>query len=324
MAEVKVVGAGKPPLALALVDLSRVLYFGPAVLSAFLLGAVLGMPEGPKWGALLKILLGGLAGFSAGFVLNDCMDAEADRRMLAARAHLPEYEKQLRTERRFTGTRPIAAGIVSPSGALAFAAALTAVSAAIAATFPAPHRWYVLGGLGIGVVGEPAYCLIKRRQRRLPLATFLSAPLVALPAPVGYLAVRRPDATAALLFASFFFWELGFNQLYDTVDAENDRLRGITTLSVSLGLRFVAVWALAMSSLCCVAFVLLWRAAAGGTAMLAGLLVAGALLIGTDGLLVARPRLPTARRAISLHQVFIVIVVAATVLDAAVRWLSGA
>jgi len=309
-------------VALALLDLTRMLYFGPAVLSAFLLGAVLAMPEGPMWGTLVRILILGVVGFSGGMVLNDWADKEPDRLMLAARAHHPDYARQLRRERPFTGTRPIAAGIISPGAGFAFAMGLVAVSAGVALTLPSPHRWYVIGALALGITGEPMYCLVKQRQKRLPFATFLSGALVALPAPAGYLAIRRPDRTALLLFVSFYFWEVGFNQLYDTVDAENDRRRGITTLSRAFGLRFVGGWCLALSSLCAAAFLAVWRSAGVGPIMLAGICIAALLLLGTDARLRLRPGLKAASRAIGVHQLFLVIIVCATVADVALRWLS--
>ncbi len=47
MAEVRVVGSERASVVGALVDLTRIMYLGPAVLSLFLLGALVAMPEGP-------------------------------------------------------------------------------------------------------------------------------------------------------------------------------------------------------------------------------------------------------------------------------------
>jgi len=323
MAEDPIVGSRKPPVILALIDLTRILYFGPAVLSVFLIGAVLAMPDGRMWSTLLRVLFLGVVGFSGGFVLNDWADCASDRVMLDARMHHPEYVEQLRKERRFTGTRPMAAGIISPSAGLAFALVLIAISGAVALTLPSPHRWYVLAGLAFGTAAEPLYCVLKRKQTRFPFATFLSAALVGICPAVGYLAVREPDLTALALFVSLYFWELGFNQLYDTVDTENDRLRGITTLSRAIGLRFVAGWCLLLSVLSTASFVFVWRSTASGSAMLAGICAAALILIGTDAVLLARPRLRTASAAIGIHQVFVIIIVAATVIDAILRWTSA-
>jgi 4-hydroxybenzoate polyprenyltransferase len=124
MGEAAVVSSGKPPTILALIDLTRILYFGPAVASAFLLGVLLAMPDWPLWMPFGQIMFVGIVGFSAGFVLNDWMDREADKVTLAARGQYPEYATQLRRERPLTGTRPIAAGIIGPTSALLFALAL--------------------------------------------------------------------------------------------------------------------------------------------------------------------------------------------------------
>ena len=135
----------KPQVAGALVDLTRMLYFGPVVLSFFVLGVMLAMPDAPMWSGLVRVLLAGAIGFAGGFVLNDWAGWRADKVMLAARAHEAEYLAQLHRERRFTGTRPIAAGIVSPAAGLAFGLGLMAVSGAICLTFPSPNRWYLAG-----------------------------------------------------------------------------------------------------------------------------------------------------------------------------------
>lgn len=310
----------KPSAALAFVDLTRVFYFGPAVFSIFLLGAVLAMPDGPHWSALIRVVFLGLVGFSGGFVLNDWADREADRAMLTAGARDPEYLRQLRRERPFTGTRPIAAGIVSPNAGLAFALALIGISAIVALTFPAPHRWYLLAIIAISTVLEPAYCTVKHRQRRFPFATFMSAYLVGICPPAGYLAIRRPDLTALLLLASVYLWEFGFNQLYDTVDADNDRVRGITTLTTLLGLRFVAGWCFVLSVLATASFVAVWRVTHSGIAMLAGICAAAVLMIGADGYFFFRPRVRVGRAGITIHQVYLMLMVAATVLDTILRW----
>ncbi len=310
----------RPSVALALVDLTRIFYFGPAVFCVFLLGAMLAMPEGPHWAALVRIVFLGVVGFSGGFVLNDWADRVPDRAMLAAGAHDPEYLRLLRAERPFTGTRPIAAGIVSPRGGLAFALALIAVSVAVALTFPPPHRWYLVTIIAISTVLEPTYCLVKQKQRRFPFATFMSAYLVGVCAPTGYLALRRPDLTALLLLSSVYLWEFGFNQLYDTVDVRNDAVRGIRTLSALLGLRFVAVWCVVLSSLSAASFVAVWRVTGSGPAMLAGIAAAAALMVGADLYFLYRPRPRVGRADITIHLVYLIVIVLATAADSILRW----
>jgi len=317
----KVAAIEKPPLAGALVDLTRMLCFGPAVLSLFLLGVMLSMPNAPVWSALVRVLLLGAVGFAGGFVLNDWADWRADKAMLAARAHDAEYLAQLRKERTFTGTRPIAAGIISPAGGLAFALGLIGVAAAICLTFPSPNRWYLLAILGYCTVAEPTYCLIKRKQKVFPIATFFHAPLEALCPVAGYLATRRPDLTPLGMFAAIYCWEVGFNQLYDTIDVENDRLRGITTLSSVLGVRFVAGWAFTFSVLCTAALVFTWRVAHAGPIMLIGVLGAGALMAGADAYLFSRPTRSVARRTIGIHLTQLILVVLAVSAGVALHWL---
>jgi len=308
----------------AFVDLTRIAYFGPGVAAAFLLGAVLAMPDAPDWSALGRIVLGGLIGFSGGFVLNDWADRTRDRLALEARIHHPDYERQLRRERPFTRTRPLAIGLVSPNAGLAFALALIAVSAGIALTFPSPHRWYILSALAFCAAAEPLYCRLKPSQGDVPVATFFHAALLGVCPAVGYLALARPDWTALGLFLWLYLWEVGFNQLYDTVDAENDRLRGVATLSTTRGLPFVARWCLAASALTSGCFLWVWWTSGFGRLAEAGLCLAGAVLLGTDLVLVLRPRLRVASAAITLHQVYVMIIVAATLADAELRWFSRA
>jgi 4-hydroxybenzoate polyprenyltransferase len=310
----------KPSVAFAFVDLTRMLYFGPAVASVFLLGALLAMPDVPMWSALVRMLAVGVLGFSGGFVLNDWADWKADRTMLAARAHDADYLAQLRRERVFTHTRPVAAGIVSLNAALAFALALIGASAAVAFTFPFPQRFYVLGALAFDTVAEPTYCFIKRRQGTFPFATFFHAILEGLCPAAAYLAIRRPDLTALGLFACIYFWEVGFNQVYDALDVENDRLRGLTTLSTTVGVRFVAGWGLTFSLLTTAAFVWTWRLSHSGPVMLAGVLAGGMLMAGADVLLLLRPRPAVAKRTVGIHLAQLILVVGATAVDVVLRW----
>jgi 4-hydroxybenzoate polyprenyltransferase len=310
-----------PSMAGALVDLTRMIYFGPAVACMFLLGVFLAMPHGPMWWAFARVLFAGLVGFAGGFVLNDWADWRADRAMLAARAHDAQYLEQLRKERLFTGTRPIAAGILSPAAGLAWALGLIAVSAAVCLTFPSPNRWYLLAILAYCTVAEPTYCLIKKKQKLFPIATFFHAPLEGLCPVAAYLAVRPPSITVLGLFASIYFWEVGFNQLYDTIDVENDRLRGITTLSSVLGVRFVAGWAFTFSVLSTAGFVFTWWAAHASTVMIAGVLGAGALMAGADVFLFLRPRKGVARATIGIHLLELVLAVGATSAGVVLHWV---
>jgi len=316
------VARGRPPTVLALIDLTRLLYFGPAVFSVFLFGAIVAMPQGPDWSVLLRMVFLGVVGFSGGFVLNDWADRKTDRVALRAGLHDPDYARQLRTERRFTGTRPVSAGIVSPNTALAFALALIGISAAVALTFPSPHRFYVLGAIAFNTAAEPIYCAMKRMQRGFPIATFFHATLLGMCPLAAYLAVRRPDLTAALLFMSLYSWEVAFNQIYDTVDAENDRLRGISTLSARLGSRPVAAWCLALSFVTSSFFVFLWWSCGSGVAMLAAICTAALFLTGIDAFFLLRPQLHVARAAIRIHQLYLMLIVAGTVADKVLHWIS--
>jgi len=307
----------------ALIDLTRVAYFGPAVAALFLLGGVLAMPNVPDWSALSRIVVGGVLGFLGGFVLNDWADRSADRVMLSTRAHDGIYQRQLRRERPFTRTRPIAEGIISANAALACALGLIALSALIAVTFPSPHRWYLLAALSFNSVAEPLYCYIKSVQSKVPIATFFHGILLGICPAAGYLALRPPDLTTLALFLSTYLWEVGFNQLYDMVDIKNDRQRGLTTLSTLFGLPFVARWCFALSMATAASFLFVWRASHFGLVMLVSVCIGGALLLVTDAILLLRPRLRVASSAITIHQVYFMLLVGGAFANAALVWSRG-
>ncbi|MBN2542689.1 UbiA family prenyltransferase [bacterium] len=229
-----------------LIDLTRMLFFGPFVAAGTAVGALLGaMSVGVfHWCIFVKSIVACLLGFGAGFVLNDLVDRKRDEVIYTLENQDPEYINILRRERIFTKTRPLAAGIVSPAAGLIWALLLIAGSAAIIWTFPTPQRWWLLVLLFFGCIGEVVYCKLKAIQNIIPFATIQAAFTLASISLAGYIANARFDMGAVLIYLWLFFWESGHNQLYDVADKLNDLRRGINVLSTKYGIRAVAVWTL--------------------------------------------------------------------------------
>lgn len=244
-------------------DLTRMSYFGPPVAALFLLGALLGfgVTDQFHWLTALKVLIGGLVGTSAGFVLNDVVDRRHDLAIYGAVTPDKLYLRQMKLERPFTRARPLAAGMLSSWEAIALSVVLAGVASAIAWSFPSPRRYFILGMLGYNFAGEPLYCLVKQRQMRYPFATFITASLIGLWPVAGYSAVTFPDRAALLLFLTIFLWETGHNQVYDVMDYENDLRRGLKVMTVLYGLRVVSVWVFVTGVLVCASVLGLWLVA---------------------------------------------------------------
>ncbi len=311
----------RPPLTLVLgglLDLTRMSWFGPFVVAAFALGAVAGFHELGRFDGwdLLKILVGGSLGFAGGFVLNDWADSEQDRVLYAGRELDQNYQKQLRRERPFTKGRPIPAGIVTSSQAFLFALLLYALAGAVACSFPSPHHWYLLGLMVYTGIGEPLYCVVKRRQGRTPFATVLTATLLGLTPLAGYLALGHPGLLALAIFLVLVTWELGHNQAYDIIDYENDKRRNLRVATVMLGLDFVARWVFVNVLLHLGAVVFLGLAARMGWIYL-GITTIGAipLLIATARLL-KNPDVPTGQAVHDQLLYYLMVILVALVANA--------
>jgi len=311
----------RPPLALVLgglLDLTRMSWFGLFVVTGFALGAVVGFHQLGSFNGwdLLKILVGGSLGFAGGFVLNDWADSEQDRVLYAGRELDQSYQKQIRRERPFTKGRPIAAGIVTSSQALLFALLLYALAAAFAYSFPSPHRWYLLGLMVYTGLGEPFYCVVKRRQGHTPFATVLTATLLGITPLAGYLALGHPGLLALAIFLILVTWELGHNQAYDIIDYENDKSRGLRVATVMLGLDFVARWVFTSVLLHLGAVVFLGLVAKMGWIYL-GITAIGAIpLLIAAGRLLKNPDIPTGQAVHDQLLYYLMVILVALIANA--------
>ena len=114
-----------------------------------------------SWFDLLRVALIGFFGFEAGFVLNDYVDRDYDKKDV-------ETDKLTRYWRIF-GTRPIADGLIPPNHALGLFFMLAAITAALILTLPYPHSLFVLLIMIYCYTIEMFYQIEKRQPQKVPL-----------------------------------------------------------------------------------------------------------------------------------------------------------
>jgi 4-hydroxybenzoate polyprenyltransferase len=217
----------------AYLDLTRA-HFAPVWPVVFLSGLALASTryEGLTWVLAGKAALIGLLGFEGGIVLNDYVDRKIDVR---------DIDPLLTRYWRPFGTRPLPEGLIPPGHALALSLILALSAAALIATLPFPHSIYV-GGIMVYSYGMEIFYQLKKRRQRFPVAQLLGRTDLALFPVAGYLTLGSPDIMALLIFLFLYPWaeaHLGVNDLADLV---NDRVRGMRTVPVLLGLRLNIAW----------------------------------------------------------------------------------
>jgi 4-hydroxybenzoate polyprenyltransferase len=186
-----------------------------------------------SWYDLGKVALIGFFGFEAGFVLNDYVDRSYDARDVEA-GKLTKYW-------RIFGTRPIPHGIVSPRQALALFVLLVTAAVILIATLPFPNSVYVLLIMLFSYSVEVFYQVRKRKQR-LPLAQLAGRIDFALFPVAGYLCIGSPDETALLYFLFFYPFAQAHLGANDLIDVENDKARGMNSVTTLYGLSGTALW----------------------------------------------------------------------------------
>jgi len=186
-----------------------------------------------SWYDLAKVALIGFFGFEAGFVLNDYVDRAYDARDVEA-GKLTKYW-------RIFGTRPIPQDLVSPRRALCIFVLLVAAAAILIATLPYPHSLYVLL-IMLFSYGVEVFYQIRKRKQQLPFAQLVGRTDFALFPVAGYFCVGSPDTTALLYFLFFYPFAQAHLGANDLIDIENDRARGMNTVTTLFGLLGTALW----------------------------------------------------------------------------------
>ena len=189
---------------------------------------------------IMRAALIGLLGFEAGFVLNDYVDRELDKRDV-------EFDKLTKYWRPF-GKRPIATGLIRPSQALSLFVVLLIAASVLVLTLPYPHSAYVF------VIMLYSYCVeyyyqVKKRKQSFPVAQLIGRTDFSLFPVAGYLSNGNPDASALLYFLFFFPFAIAHLGVNDIIDVANDEARGLKTIPVLYGRKGTTYWILLFSAM---------------------------------------------------------------------------
>ena len=182
---------------------------------------------------IVRVALIGFFGFEAGFVLNDYIDREYDRMDI-------EFNR-LTSYWRIFGTRPLPAGLIPPSHALALFAILTALTVLLIATLPFPNSLFVLAIMAASYGLEVFYQIRKRRQTA-PLAQLAGRIDFALFPVAGYLCIGFPDLLSLSYFLFFYPFAEAHLGANDIIDIENDRARGMKTVTTLYSMKGSVEW----------------------------------------------------------------------------------
>lgn len=225
----------------AYIDLTRIQFFFVWPL-LFLSGLFLSFPRygGFDWLLVAKTAAIALLGFEAGFVLNDYVDRDLDRRDI-------DHEKLTRYWRIF-GRRPIAEGKVPARNALVLLFILALAAAALILTLPPPNSYWVLAIMLYSYIAEIFY-QIKKRNQSYPLAQLIGRTDFSLFPVAGYLINGRPDVVPLLYFLFFYPYAQAHLGMNDLIDVANDEVRGLKTIPVLYGLRRTGYWVLGFTAL---------------------------------------------------------------------------
>jgi 4-hydroxybenzoate polyprenyltransferase len=186
-----------------------------------------------SWYDLAKVALIGFFGFEAGFVLNDYIDRDFDARDVES-GKLTKYW-------RIFGKRPIPEGLITPRKALGLFVLLATAATLLIATLPYPHSLFVLL-IMLYSYGVEVFYQLRKRDQRLPLAQLVGRTDFALFPVAGYLCIGSPDSTALLYFLFFYPFAMAHLGANDLIDVENDRARGMKTVTTLYGLSGTALW----------------------------------------------------------------------------------
>jgi 4-hydroxybenzoate polyprenyltransferase len=195
---------------------------------------------GFSWSLLARAVLLGLFGLEAGMVLNDYVDREVDKKDV-------DTDNLTRYWRPFN-ERPIPSGRIPPRRALGLFVLLVAGCLAVVATLPYPHWLYLLLIMPLSYALEVFY-QVRKRNQRLPLAQLVGRIDVTLFPIAGYLCHGHPDKTVLACGLFFYPWILAHLAVNDLADLENDRARGLFSVTVLYGETGTAYWVLAFSGL---------------------------------------------------------------------------
>jgi 4-hydroxybenzoate polyprenyltransferase len=265
-----------------IVDLTRLQFFFAWPLlfaSGYLLAT--SIYGGFSWPALLQVVLIGFFGFEAGFILNDYIDRDYDRR---------DVDNRLTRYWRLFGTRPVPEGLISPRTTLGLFFLFSGIATLLILALPYPHSAYVLV-IMLYCYGMEAFYQLKKRKEKYPVAQLLGRTDFALFPVAGYLCAGYPDTTAALYFLFFYPFAIAHLGANDLIDVANDRARGLSTVPTLFGLEGTIIWIAGFTLIHAVTAILF--AATLGLIARIGILT-GLLLLGAANAVILKGRTPEA------------------------------
>jgi 4-hydroxybenzoate polyprenyltransferase len=217
----------------AYIDLTRA-HFLPAWPITFCSGLVLAFANygGFSWPLTIKAALIGLFGFEAGFVLNDYVDRNRDR--LDVENSLTRYWRPFKE-------RPIPSGKISSKNAFLLFIVLALITSSLIFTLPYPNSLYVFI-IMLYSYGIEAFYQVKKRNQKYPIAQLLGRTDFTLFPAAGYLCYGHPDMTMLLYIVFFYPWTMVHLGLNDFIDFENDRARGMNSITVLYGPKGTLYW----------------------------------------------------------------------------------
>lgn len=219
----------------AYIDLMRLQFFFAWALmfsSGYLLATM--TYGGFSWLMLVKVALIGFFGFEAGLVLNDYIDRDIDKKDVD-QGRLTKYW-------RLFGTRPLPAGLIPPTHALALFLVLAGIAALLVLTLPYPHSVYVLLMMAYCYVIEVFYQEETRIPQVFPFPQLIGRTDFALFPVAGYICAGLPDTTAFLYFLFFYPFAMAHLGVNDLIDEANDRARGLRTIPTLYDAERTTTW----------------------------------------------------------------------------------
>lgn len=226
-----------------------------------------------------KAALIALLGFEAGFVLNDLVDVELDKR---------DVEPDLTNYWRPFGSRPLASGTISVHRAKVLFIVFFGLASLIAFTLPYPHSVYVFGIMVISY-GLEYFYQVKKREQDFPIAQLIGRIDFSLFPVAGYLANGQPDIFALMYFMFFYPFAQTHLGINDIIDINNDIARNLKTIPTLYGVQNTKYWILGFTVLHLAAAAWFYNALGG---ILVYTFVAGMIILLVVNLLIQRGKTP--------------------------------
>ena len=185
-----------------------------------------------SWALTVKAILIAVLGFEAGFVLNDYVDKDIDKK---------DVDDKLTKYWRPFNERPIPSGVIPAKHALILFFVLVFLAAAVTITVYYPHNVYVIG-IGVYCYTMEYFYQTKKRNQSFPWAQLLGRTDFTVFPVAGYLLYGFFDKTIFLYILFFYPFVMAHLGVNDMADVVNDRVRDLKTIPVLYGMEGAAKW----------------------------------------------------------------------------------